>query len=419
MRILMLAQFYPPIMGGEERHVANLSINLAERGHDVSVVTLWHKGMPEFETDRGVRIYRIRGTMQRMNILFSENSRQYAPPFPDPEMLLALRRIILNEQPDIVHAHNWIVHSFTPLKAWSKAKLVMSLHDCSLACVQKRFMRHDILCSGPGLTKCLACATHFYGITKGPPSALANFFWAERARHAVDMFLPVSQAIVESNQLDKYGVRYRIIPNFIADQMDTMGDDTHPLLAQLPTGDFLLFVGDVTLDKGAEVLLQAYKALNIQVALVFIGKLFVPGLAEHLPSNVFLMGPWPHAAVTAAWRRSSIALMPSLCPDASPTVAMEAMAQGRPIIASRIGGLIDIVADGETGLLLPAGNVEALRQALQQLLDAPEQREHMGMRARQRVKAFQAATVVPRIEQIYRELVGAGSSDVVIEAESR
>src|SRR5579875_74767 len=405
MRIVMLAQFYPPIIGGEERHVANLSKQLVARGHEVAVITLWHKGMPLFEIDQGVRIYRIHGTMQRIGILFSEDARQYAPPFPDPELLLAIRRIVVREQPDIIHAHNWLVHSFTPLKMWSKAKLVMSLHDCSLACVQKRFMYHDTLCTGPRFVKCLECATHFYGLAKGPLTVLANTFWAERERQTVDMFLPVSQAVVESNQLERYKVRYTIIPNFIPDHLNTTDDDSHPLLATLPTDRFLLFVGDITLDKGVKVLLNAYERLETKVPLVLIGKCFIPGLAEHLPPHVFLLGPCPHEVVMAAWKRSLIAFMPSLCPDASPTVAMEAMAMGCPIIASRIGGLVDIVVDGETGFLIPPGDEEALRNTTQFLLGHPIQLKQMGIKARERVALFQASSVVSRIEVVYRELV--------------
>ena len=78
---------------------------------------------------------------------------------------------------------------------------------------------------------------------------------------------------------------------------------------------------------------------------------------------------------------------------------------GRPIIASRIGGLIDIVDDGQTGLLVPPGDPQALREAIQGLLDDPERRECMMMVARQRVVEFQAKSVVPRIEQVYREVL--------------
>ncbi len=419
MRILMLTQFfYPPTVGGEERHVTDLSQQLAARGHDVSVVTLWHKGFPEFEIDRGVRIHRVRGTMQRMSMLFSENDRQYAPPFPDPEVLWTLRRIILEEQPDIVHAHNWIVHSFTPLKAWSKAKFVVSLHDYSLVCVQKRLMRHKVCCTGPHLKKCLECGTHFYGIAKGLPSTLANFFWAERERRVVDMFLPVSQAVVEGTLLDKYKVPYTIIPNFVPDHIDTECDDANPLLAQLPKGDFLLFVGDVTLDKGAEVLLQAYARMKTQVPLVLIGRPFLTDLAERLPPNVFLMGSWPHDAVMGAWSRCSIGLVPSVVAETFGIVALEAMYMGKPVIAAHSGGLTDVVVDNETGFLVTPGDSQALREAIQCLLDDPAQREHMGRMARQRVMEFQAKAIVPRFEQVYQQLLEVNTSDTHLLAQA-
>ena len=78
---------------------------------------------------------------------------------------------------------------------------------------------------------------------------------------------------------------------------------------------------------------------------------------------------------------------------------------GRPIIASRIGGLTDIIVDGKTGLLVPPGDPQALREAMQSLLDDPERREYMHMMAKQRVVEFQARSVVPRIEQVYREVL--------------
>ncbi len=201
MRILMLAQFYPPAIGGEERHVRNLSIELVARGHDVAVATLWQDGTPEFERDQGVRVHRFRASMQRVAALFSEKERQHAPPFADPEALWALRRIIMDERPDIVHAHNWIVHSFVPLKAWSKAKLVVTLHDYSLLCARKRLMYQGGLCDGPALLKCLRCASEHYGTAKGVPTALANAVSGMLERQIVDMFLPVSRAVAEGTQL--------------------------------------------------------------------------------------------------------------------------------------------------------------------------------------------------------------------------
>ena len=404
MRILMLSQFYPPTIGGEERHVADLSADLAARGHQVAVATLWHKGFPRCENVKGVRIHRMRGTLQRMEAIFSYKDRQFAPPFTDPEVLWALRQIISEEHPDIIHAHNWIVHSFTPLKAWSKAKLVMTLHDYSLVCVQKRLMRRGVRCSGPGFMKCLSCATNFYGVGKGVPSTLANFTWGEIERRTVDMFLPVSRSVAEQTQLAKRGVPFRIVPNFIPDDVEPLEEDANALLAQLPESDFLLYVGDVMPDKGVDVLLQAHAKLNNSMPLVLIGRP-VAGFLEHLPPNVVHLGRWPHSAIMQAWSRCTFALIPSICPDACPTVAMEAMTMGRPIIASRIGGLTDIIIDGETGLLVPPNDVQGLQEAIQSLLDNPERRACMATMAKQRVAEFQAKSVVPRIEQVYREVL--------------
>ncbi len=413
MRILMLSQFfYPPTVGGEERLVTDLSHELAARGHTISVVTLWQKGFPVFEVSQGVRIYRVRASMQQMSLLFSEGERTYSPPFPDPAVLRELRRILREERPEIVHAHNWIVHSFTPLKAWSNAKFVVSLHDYSHVCVQKRLIRQETRCTGPHVTKCLECGTQFYGLSKGPLTVLSNFFWAERARQAADMFLPVSQAVAEGNQLDKHGVPYQIIPNFVPDHIETLDDDEDPLLAQLPKGDFLLFVGDVTQDKGAEVLLRAYAEMETQIPLVLIGRPLLTNLDERLLRNVHFMGSWPHDAVMGAWKRCLIGLVPSTWAEPFGIVALEAMSMGKPLVAARSGGLIDIVAEGETGLLVPPGDPQELRAAIQFLLDHPERREQMGKLAKERVLQFQAQAVLSRFEQVYRELVGTATTSV-------
>jgi len=140
MRILLLSQFYPPVIGGEERHVRSLGAALAQRGHHVSVGTLMHPGSTETQLDGAVRVHRLRGTLQRVSGLHADSERRHAPPFPDPELVLALKRLIAREKPDIVHAHNWIYASFLPLTVLSGARLVVTLHDYGLVCAKKNFM---------------------------------------------------------------------------------------------------------------------------------------------------------------------------------------------------------------------------------------------------------------------------------------
>ena len=404
MRILMLSQFYLPTVGGEERHVHDLSVALVKRGHDVAVATLWHEGLPMFEILEGVRIYRIHGSMQRLSMLFSEKGRQHSPPFPDPEVLLSLRHIIKKEQPEIVHAHNWLIHSFLPLKAWSNAKLVITIHDTSLVCAQKRYMYHESVCSGPALKKCLECSSEHYGAIKGITTALANGVLRRMEYLAIDKFLPVSQAMADISLLEKHGVPYEVVPNFVPDDVTTLPDATHPLLEQLPKENYLLFVGDVKRDKGVEVLFHAYEEMNTSVPLVIIGRP-IHNFTAPVPANVHIFQSWPHDAIMGAWSRCTIALAPSIWLEAFGIVAIEAMAMGRPLVASRIGGLSDIVVDELTGLLVPPEDSQALARAIQRLLDDSELRERMGAAARERVAKFKASSVVPQIEQVYQELL--------------
>lgn len=400
----MLAQFYAPIIGGEERHVQDLSRELAKNGHDVAVATLSFPGSAQFEVDQGVTVYRVDSTTQRTSWLYSQSERSHVPPLPDPELTWALSRIMDQVEPDLVHAHNWMVYSFLPLKKWYGTPLVLSLHDYSLSCVQKRFMNIDALCSGPAFSKCLKCAVHHYGTVKGGATALTHRITSPFMRSAVDIFLPVSQSTAIRNGLLENRLPFRIVPNFVPDDLGSIQKDADEYVSRLPDEGYLLFVGDLSRDKGVDVLLRAYAGIENAPPLVLIGRKCLD-TPQEIPGNIFLMDSWPHRAVMEAWRRSSIALVPSICPETFGIVVIEAMTMGRPVIASRIGGLSDIVVDGETGFLVPPGDHSALRDAIQRIIDHPALRERMGQKARRRAANFRASAIVPEVEEVYRKLL--------------
>jgi glycosyltransferase involved in cell wall biosynthesis len=84
-------------------------------------------------------------------------------------------------------------------------------------------------------------------------------------------------------------------------------------------------------------------------------------------------------------------------------VAYETASAGKPLLASRIGGLQDIVVDGETGLLVTPGDIDALRRALARLIGDGELRERLGAGAAAHARQhFSAQAVVPRFEEAYR-----------------
>lgn len=129
-----------------------------------------------------------------------------------------------------------------------------------------------------------------------------------------------------------------------------------------------------------------------------------------LPHSVTVVRNVPHDQVMAGWMHCAVGGVPSLLPKGLGQVAIEAMACCKPVVASAIGGLREVVIDGETGLLVPAGDVSALREALRELLLDPSRREQMGIIGRKRARLFTVGTVADRIEQIYAELLNDSES---------
>lgn len=409
MRILMLAQWYPPIIGGEELHVRNLSVELAGRGHEVTVATLAQPGLPETESHDGVQVVRLRASAQRLERLFADSDRQSAPPIPDPELVVGLGRLARRVRPEVMHAHNWIVHSALPLALAGRAPLLLSLHDFSLVCATKVLIRRGVNCSGPAPLKCLSCAASHYGAVKGTVTTISNAVGAAVERRAISAFIPVSNAVADGNQIA--GLPHRVIPNFVRGQQSSAEIDLRPYLEQLPTEPFLLFVGALGRLKGLHVLLDAYRLLGDAPPLVVIGYPMreTDELLADLPPNVRALGPWPPQAVAAAWDAALMGIVPSTCQEACPTVVIEAMRAAIPVVATRMGGIPDLVAEGETGLLVPPSDAPALASAVASLLANPSEAARLGQGGLRRSALFSADAVVPRIEAAYREVIETGT----------
>ncbi len=345
MRILMLAQSFSPVVGGEERIVEDLSAELARRGHEVGVATLRQPaGEPPARED-GVELHLLESSIHRIPGVPVDEERRYAPPGPDPLTVRDLRRVIREQRPDVVHAHNWLAHSYLPLDRGSGAALVLSLHDYSLVCATKRFFYRGAVCSGPAARKCFAHAVENYGAAKGTMVSAGLHLDEPWLRRRVDVFLPVSEAVRDLSGV--MAERHQVVPNFIG-ALPAPPAPHDPRLAALPDEPFLMYFGDVAEDKGVRLLVETYGELESPPPLVLIGRQIDP-----MPETpgVHALGPLPHPLAIEALRRSLFAIAPSLLPESFGIVALEAAAAGKPAIASDIGGLGDIVADGETGFL--------------------------------------------------------------------
>jgi glycosyltransferase involved in cell wall biosynthesis len=164
----------------------------------------------------------------------------------------------------------------------------------------------------------------------------------------------------------------------------------------------MLYVGDLSRQKGVHVLLDAYRSVGTDVPLVLIGRRF-PDFPGELPPGATVFCAWPHPAILQAWKRCLFGLAPSIWHEPCATVVMEGMAMGKPMVVSDLGGMPDLVEDGETGLVVAPGPVP-LAGALRRLLGDADLRRRMGLAGREKVRHFQARAVVGRIEAVYQEL---------------
>lgn len=137
----------------------------------------------------------------------------------------------------------------------------------------------------------------------------------------------------------------------------------------------VLFVGRLSPEKGILELVQASDGIPLTVA----GD---GPLRDRVPGA---LGFVPHHALPPLYERAAVVAVPSHR-EGFGVACAEAMAYARPVVASAVGGLLDLVVDGETGLLVPPRDVPALREALERLLGDADLRRRLGEAGRARVQ---------------------------------
>jgi glycosyltransferase involved in cell wall biosynthesis len=211
--------------------------------------------------------------------------------------------------------------------------------------------------------------------------------------------------VAEGNRLVAAKVPFEVIPNFIPDQLwEGTAEASDGGRDQLPSRPFLLFVGDLTREKGLHALLEAYTRLPQRPPLVLMGRRCADTPAA-LPEGARILADCPHELVMQAFRRCLVAVAPSVWPDPCPTVVLEAMAAGCPLVTTPVGGIRDMVVDFQSGLMVAPDDPAQLLAALRRLLLDRALAARLGQEARRRARSFTASRVVPRIEDLYHSIL--------------
>jgi glycosyltransferase involved in cell wall biosynthesis len=158
----------------------------------------------------------------------------------------------------------------------------------------------------------------------------------------------------------------------------------------------VLYAGRLSPEKGVLELVEAARGMNLVVA----GD---GPLRKRMPQA---RGFVPPDELGRLYARAAVVACPSHR-EGFGVACLEAMAHGRPVVASAVGGLLDLVVDGETGIHVPPGDVPALRSALERLLGDPELRRQMGEAGRLRAaERFSWATVTRETLDLYARYAG-------------
>ncbi len=366
-----------PTYGGSGAVATELGLELAERGHEVHFISY----AQPFRLDRF-----------RERVFFHEVEMDQYPLFEHPPYSLALAVAIhdtaLNQDLDLVHVHYAIPHATS---AWiaeemlsheRELKIVTTLHGTDITLV--------------GLHPSFQAITQFSILKSHGLTSVSEFL---KDRTVADFNVPQE--------------RIRVIPNFIDPQTfrrdkkpchrATLAPDGEKILMHISNFRPVKRIGDVV-----EVFARISREIPARLVLVGDGPERARAVERATElgvlDDVLFLGK--HQSVDELLACADLFLLPSKN-ESFGLAALEALACGTPVIASKMGGLPEVVTHGETGFLFPLGSVEEMADAGISLLKDEDRWTRFSEAARSDVVArFSSDKVVPMYEDLYREVIG-------------
>lgn len=396
MRIAMVSAHTSPLapLGGRETggmnvYVLELSRELAGLGYEVDIFTRRDGDLPRVEQIApNLRLVRINAgppePIEKQAIMsflpeFAADMRRFAAEQPEPYAL--------------IHSHYW-------QSGWAGALLARELNVPHIVMFHtlgevknrariseqepKLRIRHERTIARRA-TAIVTASEHERGL-------LERYYGADRARmHTV----PCGVDLERFRPQDRQASRQKL------------GLD--------PTGPVLLWVGRLEKLKGVDILISAVAQLDDRnFTLLIVGgderahelkaELRAQAETAGVAANVRFEGPVMHEDLPAYYSAADVCVVPSYY-ESFGLVAVEAMACGTPVVASRVGGLISTVTDGVTGYLIPWRCPEPFAERLELLLDNDELRASFGRAGREAVERFRWANVADAVAALYESLL--------------
>lgn len=400
MKILQINKFYY-LRGGAERYFFELSRLLETHGHKVI-----HFSMADENND-----YSLYNKFFAKKVTFDKISlKNTLKIFYNFDAARKLKKLIKEEKPDIAHIHN-IYHHISPavinILHKNKIPMVMTLHDYKLAC--PNYTLFD------GVKKCRECEGGKY---------YRCFFKKCLKKSRIKSFLAMSEAYIHNTFLNSYGkVNLFIAPSRFAkdicvasginkDKIKVLNNFLPEEYLRLPekkskTSNYFLYFGRLSYEKGLNILIKAAAKFPDDYFKIIGSGLELKNLEQKKKmlslKNLEILGPRYGGELLDFIKNAKAVILPSVCPDNMPYSLLEAMALGTPVIASRIGGIPEIVEDNINGLLFNPGDSDDLAEKIRSLekMDL----DKIGMAAKMAARKLTAEKHYAEIMEIYGKLL--------------
>jgi len=403
VNVCLVNEYFPPFApGGAEWSLEALARALVRRGHRVTVVTPNWGAAPREESD-GVRIVRFAFPKKLEPGRRPAPAKWLANPLFYAWAALAVLRVARRQHAEVIHAQN--KHSLIPATLAGRllgVPVFLTIRDGSIIDAAPVCLHHhDRMPPDCGVRKLWReCSEEYFTLyVKDPRRKLRSklaflYFWLDsrlkqRFLRHLDGVIGVSQGILDiyrrSGLLE--GVqRVQAIYNVPPAAAPPTPAEIAGLRASLGLRGrrIVLYVGKFSPGKGTADLVAAAGEVAREfpdVLFLFVGE----GELDAVEPVARRLGPLPNREVQKLYPLADVVVVPSVIPDALSRVILEAMAAGRPVVATRVGGTPELVIDGKTGLLVERHAPAELARAIGSLLRDEALRVSLGAGARRHV----------------------------------
>ena len=319
-----------------------------------------------------------------------------------------LDQLIAAAAPDVCHAHN-IYHHISPsilgLLKRRGIPTVLTLHDLKIACPAYSMLTHDGICErcrggriyNVALHRCIKDSASLSSVVM-LEAVLHRLLGSYR--HCVDRFAVPSLFYIE--KLCEWGMPrtlFRHIPNFV---------DAGRYSPNYAPGSAVVYFGRLSREKGLATLIRAAAMVGCPVRIIGTGPALegMRSVVAECHADVEFLGYLTGEKLHDAVRSARAVVLPSEWYENAPMSVLESYALGKPVLGARIGGIPELIREGETGFGFASGDTQSLASVLQRILHRPDKEiSEMGRSARRLVEnEFSSESYRERTLELYREL---------------